>query len=535
MHKVTSPTNVQEMYTYKKIEQTENKIHSSLPITAIKQERSGRTPNITSRNNVEECHPLNVDDSDYKTEGKEIYELMIEESSIRNSKSRNTFCNMLKKCSLVSIASFSLLGIGYWLGRSTGNNSVYDSYSSSALEGVNIDPSPVVSAGGDSYIQPEDNYTDMPSLSEKNTDTGKTSVEIMKELDEIITEETININGLESVAASLREVERLFPNKNDQLVDIIENTKLIIDSALLVLVKDSNRHNTVAFPGLPDEYLKMIIEMKLDKDSDLYSEEQFSEKTEYYMNLIKEARIDNLDLPGDKDFRDKLIIALTKMSIYLNRLCSKGQNDDCLNFRLTRVTEQGREYEKENNLGQLYGTVGNLAGPRYGSNQYDIVVTEEFLDLCTVQSSHVLIHELVHLFLGTRDNVYIPRDRKCELANKDSAMNITIEEQLESYDNAWKNMPNTIARDIENTNNEYLEDMFKITLKDTAMISSYSTSEEMKEIFIDKFKNIKSFREVYVKIDTDVISQVINSLGIHQLLSEVNGKGKIKIIESHKN
>lgn len=298
---------------------------------------------------------------------------------------------------------------------------------------------------------------------------------------------------------------------------VISNTVNIVDSAITSLLRSSNRYNSIQ--PVVDDYLGRAILRFLHLDienmqsSDL---KKYLDVRRVFENQIKgELNKPFLaDINHDRDFVDKLIINLAKMRNYLERGYGRYDNN-CLNFIYANKNKDTEIFEKENALSPLIATIGDQTLLKIGYDKLDIIITEDFFKLCTVDASNVIIHELAHYFTNTKDLFEIKREPGCEKSSATAINHSSIIEQLSFAEYRLFNLKYDIGSYIFNNWDNVLIQIEDILVR----IPNYpidGIKNDQINAFLEYYRHYPEFRKNINYRATDYYSNLIVALASQQ-------------------
>lgn len=234
------------------------------------------------------------------------------------------------------------------------------------------------------------------------------------------------------MARDLSALKKINERHFNYLQLVISNTVKIVDSATTSLLRSSNRYNSVQ-PVINDYLGRAILRFFHVNIEDMQPSDlkKYLDVREIFEKQIK-GELNKpflVDINNDRDFIDKLMINLAKMRNYLER-GSDSYGNNFLNFIYVKKNKDTDFFEKENSLSPLIATIGDQTLPKIGYDKLDIIITEDFFKLCTVDASNIILHELAHYFTNTKDLFEMKREPDCEKSSATAINHSSIIEQL---------------------------------------------------------------------------------------------------------
>lgn len=335
------------------------------------------------------------------------------------------------------------------------------------------------------------------------------------------------------IAEDLSALKEINERHRNYLQLVISNTVNIVDSAITSLLRPSNRYNNIR--PVIDDYLGRALLRHLDLDIENIKISDY--KNYFDARKVFEEQIKGeleqpflVDINHDKVFIDKLIINLAKMRNYLARGCDRYDNN-CLNFIYVNKKKDTAVFEKENSLSPLIATIGDQILPKIGYDKLDIIITEDFFKLCTVDASNVVIHELAHYFTATTDLFEIKRESNCEKSPATAINHSSVIEQLSFAEERLSHLKDDIESYISNN-----WDNISIQIEDIlARIPNYpaeGVQMEQINIFLEYYRNYPEFRKNINHRATDYYSNLIIALASQQFKHD--GKIPLAAVEGLK-
>ncbi|CAO98180.1 hypothetical protein ETA_31340 [Erwinia tasmaniensis Et1/99] len=332
------------------------------------------------------------------------------------------------------------------------------------------------------------------------------------------------------IAEDLSALKEINERHRNYLQLVISNTVNIVDSAITSLLRSSNRYNTIR--PVIDDYLGRALLRHLDLNIENIKISDY--KNYFDARKVFEEQIKGelkqpflVDIIHDKVFIDKLIINLAKMRNYLARGCDRYDNN-CLNFIYVNKKKDTKIFEKENSLSPLIATIGDQILPKIGYDKLDIIITEDFFKLCTVDASNVIVHELAHYFTATTDFFEIKRESNCEKSPATATNHSSVIEQLSFAEERLSHLKDDIESYISNNWGN-----ISIQIEDIlARIPSYPAEGvrmEQINIFLEYYRNHPEFRKNINHRATDYYSNLIIALASQQFKHD--GKIPLSAVE----
>lgn len=321
----------------------------------------------------------------------------------------------------------------------------------------------------------------------------------------------------EIIARDLSALKEINERHFDYLKLVISNTVKIVDSAITLLLKSSNRDNNIR--PVMDDYTGMVLLSHLYADvENMHPSEHknFLEENHLFKEQIEDELVQPfiVDINQDSVFINRLMVNLAKMRNYLERGCDR-YNNNCLNFIYANKNKDTEIYEKENALSPLIATVGDQILPKIGYDKLNIILTEDFFKLCTVDASNIIIHELAHYFTDTTDLFEIKREPICEQLPATALNHSCIVDQLSFAEDRLSHLKDDIESYISNR-----WDNISIQIKDILVhIPNYPADGNQTEqinVFLEYYRNYSRFRKDINYRATDYYSNLIIALASQQ-------------------
>lgn len=325
------------------------------------------------------------------------------------------------------------------------------------------------------------------------------------------------------IAEDLSALKEINERHLNYLQLVISNTVKIVESAIASLLRSSNRYNSIQ-PVINDYLGRAILLFSHINIEDM----QTSDLKKYFdVREIFEKQIKGelnkpflVDINNDRAFIDKLIINLAKMRNYLERGCDRYDNN-CLNFIYVNKNKDTEIFEKENSLSPLIATIGDQTLPKIGYDKLDIIITEDFFKLCTVDASNIIIHELAHYFTNTKDLFEIKREPDCEKSSATAINHSSIIEQLSFAEDRLFNLKNDIESYIFSNWDNVLIQIEDILVRIPNYPINGIKTDQIK-VFLKYYRHYPQFRKDINYRATDYYSNLIVALASQQFKHDRN-------------
>ncbi|WP_139356412.1 hypothetical protein [Izhakiella australiensis] len=307
----------------------------------------------------------------------------------------------------------------------------------------------------------------------------------------------------------MEALKTVSPAQYSFIMTAVENTKTIVAAALQQLLPIINRINPVVKTSFTDEeFMQYYYDAAINAIGPNAHNHYPNSSSAIDFLKEKKSALPHQEFPDDEGFYQDLFIALSKIMIYIEKVCD-GDNNNCVNFMTGRYTHQSKSYEKQNNLTQLYALAGNGITKRYGENKMHVGVTSNFFSTNTVDSARILFHELLHGVTATADLFEIKRNSDYERLPTSTYVEMPIPRALEKIENALNNTKNTIG--------EVLYDKWtpETSFAVTDLLNKISptlVNEELskhRDHFIARYKDDLDFRRQVNARNTDSVSSLV--------------------------